>query len=71
MYKLPTQGWIAKDEDGRVWLHPSKPKLTKSANGMNYWTCGSDATFIGRYIYSDRDWKDEPAFCHIRIDIQN
>lgn len=71
MNKLLTNGWLAKDEDGRVWSHPTEPRLIKSANGRHYWICGNDATFVGRYAFPETDWRDKPKFCDIRIEIRD
>lgn len=71
MKPLPKEGWIAKDEDERVWLHPHKPELILSGNGLHYWACGSDAIFIGRCAFPDMNWKDKPKPCKIRIEFDN
>ena len=69
MYTLPKEGWIAKDEDKRVWLFPHKPRLSYSF-GYHHWICESEGVFIGRYVFPDINWEDEPKFCKIRIEFQ-
>lgn len=70
MIALPKEGWIAKDEDGRVWLFPHKPKLSDNF-GYYHWICESDGIFIGRYAFPNMNWKDEPKSCKIRIEFYN
>lgn len=70
MNRLLNFGWLAKDEDGRTWIHPYKPTLKKSANGLNYWGCGVEATYVGKHVYPEMHWRDEPKKCHIYLEVQ-
>lgn len=51
--------WVARDKDGTLWLHDSKPYIADSSKGYYKATSGRYFEFDSD-LFPDLKWEDEP-----------
>lgn len=61
------KGWMARDEDGALYVFASKPQRAKGIYKEDIWDNGDAALPLPKSIFLDLKWEDEPIEVELTI----
>ena len=66
-YKI--KGWVARDNDGAVFIHKSKPRRNRANNGIGFWKEGGERFRLSMFdeMFPDLSFDDEPIEVELTI----
>lgn len=61
------KGWVARDEDGALYVFASRPQRAKGIYKEDIWDNGDAALPLPKSIFPDLKWEDEPIEVELEI----